>query len=72
LNGRRITWVWRNGGISPQKRQCNFASYYPARTFVKPPLRQALARYRQVADCAPKTTRKTEKPRAESGGKTLK
>jgi len=26
--------------VSPQKRQCEFGSYYPARTFVKPLPRQ--------------------------------
>ena len=26
--------------VSPQKRQCDFGSYYPARTFVKPLPRQ--------------------------------
>ncbi|MCL2651003.1 MAG: hypothetical protein FWD60_08280 [Candidatus Azobacteroides sp.] len=26
--------------VSPQKRQCKFGSYYPARTFVKPLPRQ--------------------------------
>ena len=36
--------VWRNGGSSPQKVQCEFGSYYPARTLVKPPLRQAAGR----------------------------
>jgi hypothetical protein len=27
--------------LAPQKRQCEFGSYYPARTFVKPLPRQA-------------------------------
>jgi len=27
--------------VSPQKRQCELGSYYPARTFVKPLPRQA-------------------------------
>ena len=36
---------WRH---SPQKRQCEFESYYPARTFVKPPLRQAAGRCLQA------------------------
>ena len=27
--------------VTPQKRQCEFGSYYPAGTLVKPPLRQA-------------------------------
>jgi len=27
--------------LTPQKRQCKFGSYYPARTFVKPPPRKA-------------------------------
>ena len=44
-NALHITWVWHNGDISPQKRQCELESYYPARIFVKPPMRQALARY---------------------------
>ena len=26
--------------VAPQKRQCEFGSYYPARTFVKPLPRQ--------------------------------
>ena len=26
--------VWRNGGISPQKRQCDFGSFVPARASV--------------------------------------
>jgi len=27
--------------LAPQQRQCEFGSYYPAGTLVKPPLRQA-------------------------------
>ena len=27
--------------LAPQKRQCELGSYYPARTFVKPPPRKA-------------------------------
>ena len=27
--------------VTPQKRQCELGSYYPARTFVKPPPRKA-------------------------------
>ena len=32
---QRVTWVWRNGGISPQKRQCDFGSFVPARALVE-------------------------------------
>jgi len=40
-NALPLTWVWRNGGISPQKRQYELGSYYPAGTLVKPLPRQA-------------------------------
>jgi hypothetical protein len=36
-NGRFGTMA----GVAPQKRQCNFGSFAPARTLVSPPLRQA-------------------------------
>jgi len=34
-NALPLTWVWRNGGSSPQKRQCDFGSFVPARAFVE-------------------------------------
>lgn len=34
-------------GVAPHKRQCELASFVPARTVVSPPLRQAAKRYKQ-------------------------
>ena len=33
--------VWRNGGSTPQKRQCKFETLYPAGGFVEAAVRQA-------------------------------
>jgi len=35
----------RRATLAPQKRQCEFGSYYPAGTLVKPLPRQAAGRY---------------------------
>jgi len=51
-NALPLTWVWRKRGRSPQKPLCEFGSASPARTFVNPRLRQALARYAQAGDSA--------------------
>jgi hypothetical protein len=34
-------WFYEMAGVAPHKRQCELASFAPARNSVKPPLRQA-------------------------------
>jgi len=62
-----------SGGVCPQTVLCGFGSSSPARTFVKPP--PAWSRHHVVCNAGQRSTigkRKTEKPRAKSGGKILK
>ena len=34
-NALPLTWVWHNGGSSPQKQQYELGCYYPAGTLVE-------------------------------------
>jgi len=51
-NGR----FYEMAAVTPQQRQCELGSYYPAGTLVKPPLRQAAGTLAAMfGESAPKT-----------------
>ena len=47
--------------VAPQKRQCEFGSYYPARTLVKPLPRQAAGTLCATADSVSWTMKRKKK-----------